>query len=64
MSGICFSKYSTIFLNGLQKKSDFNIIEESEIISVANYRNNIPRKSLGYKTPIEVFMDFVYPCLV
>ncbi|CEM63098.1 conserved hypothetical protein [Treponema phagedenis] len=49
--------------DGLPKKSDFNISEESEIISVANYRNNIPRKSLGYKTPIEVFMDFVYPCL-
>ncbi|CEM60830.1 conserved hypothetical protein [Treponema phagedenis] len=48
----------------LPNKSDFNIIEESEIISVANYRNNIPRKSLGYKTLIEVFIDFVYPHLV
>lgn len=37
--------------NGLPKKTDFR------------ERNNIPRKSLKYKTPLEVFMYFVYPCL-
>ena len=26
---------------------------------VASYRNNIPRKSLNYKTPLEVFMKYI-----
>ncbi|MFL2072761.1 IS30 family transposase, partial [Marinilactibacillus psychrotolerans] len=27
--------------------------------SVSNYRNTIPRKSLDYRTPIEVFLEHV-----
>ncbi|MFL2098890.1 IS30 family transposase, partial [Marinilactibacillus psychrotolerans] len=29
------------------------------ISSVSNYRNTIPRKSLDYRTPMEVFHDHV-----
>ena len=26
---------------------------------VASYRNNIPHKSLNYRTPLEVFMKYI-----
>ncbi|MGX6980000.1 IS30 family transposase, partial [Vagococcus elongatus] len=29
------------------------------ISSVANKRNHIPRKSLNYQTPLEVFLSYV-----
>lgn len=36
-------------------------MKEADIIFVARHRNNIPRKSLNYKTPLEVFMDLCVP---
>lgn len=45
--------------DGLPKKMDFNKVEESLIQSIASKRNNIPRKSLNYKTPLEVFLSYV-----
>ena len=45
--------------DGLAKQTDFREMEEEEIISVAEYRNNIPRKSLGYRTPKEVFNEYL-----
>ena len=42
--------------DGLPKQMDFNEVDESFIQSIASKRNNIPRKSLNYKTPIEVFL--------
>ncbi|WP_326717468.1 IS30 family transposase [Vagococcus jeotgali] len=45
--------------DGLPKKMDFNEVDESFIQSVASKRNNIPRKSLNYKTPLEVFLSYV-----
>ena len=38
---------------------DFNNVSESFIQSVASKRNHIPRKSLNYKTPLEVFLSHV-----
>ncbi|MCA6743938.1 IS30 family transposase, partial [Enterococcus durans] len=29
------------------------------ISSVSNQRNHIPRKSLNYRTPIEIFLSYV-----
>jgi len=54
--------------DGLTQGMDFNIISEAFITSVANKRHNIPRKSLNFKTPIEVFLshvnDEVYSSLI
>ncbi len=38
---------------------DFNEVEEYFIQSIASKRNNIPRKSLNYKTPLKVFLSYV-----
>ena len=46
--------------DGLPKQTDFRLKSEVDIVSVASYRNNIPRKSLNYKTPLEEFMNLVY----
>lgn len=45
--------------NGLPKEMDFNPVSQKYISKIANRRNNIPRKSLGYLTPIEYFMNHV-----
>jgi IS30 family transposase len=43
--------------DGLYKKMDFNQVSEEFIQSVAAKRNYIPRKSLGYRTPVEAFLE-------
>lgn len=45
--------------NGLPKEMDFNSVSQSYISQIVYRRNNIPRKSLNYKTPIECFMEHV-----
>ena len=45
--------------DGLPKEMDFNSVTQTFISSVASRRNNIPRKSLNYQTPIECFMKHV-----
>ena len=45
--------------DGLPKQMDFNEVDESFIQSIASKRNNIPRKSLNYKTPIEVLLSHI-----
>ncbi|MFB5430451.1 IS30 family transposase [Enterococcus casseliflavus] len=45
--------------NGLPKSMDFREVDQPFISSVSNQRNHIPRKSLNYKTPIEVFLSYV-----
>src|SRR5699024_2824932 len=42
--------------NGLPKEMDFNSVTQEYITDVASKRNNIPRKSLNYQTPIECFI--------
>jgi len=41
--------------DGLYKKMDFNQVSEQFIQSISAKRNHIPRKSLGYQTPVEAF---------
>src|SRR5699024_3470899 len=43
--------------DGLSKEMDFNTVSETFIQSVSNKRNLIPRKSLKYRTPLEVFFE-------
>lgn len=38
---------------------DFNEVDESFIQAIASKRNHIPRKSLNYKTLLEVFLSHV-----
>src|SRR5690625_4296474 len=45
--------------SGLPKEMDFNSVPQEQISNVALQRNNIPRKSLNYQTPIECFMNHV-----
>lgn len=45
--------------DGLPKSMDFREVTEAFIQSVASKRNQIPRKSLNYKTPMEVFLSYV-----
>lgn len=45
--------------DGLPKEMDFNQVSQTFISSVANKRNHIPRKSLNYQTPLEVFLSYV-----
>lgn len=45
--------------DGLYKAMDFNGVSETFIQSVASKRNHIPRKSLHYRTPLEVFLSYV-----
>lgn len=45
--------------DGLHKRMDFNDVDESFIQSIASKRNNIPRKSLNYRTPLEVFLSYI-----
>lgn len=40
----------------IPKKSEFENISKEEIVTIANKLNHRPRKSLGFKTPFEVFM--------
>lgn len=43
--------------DGLPKDMDFNEVDQSFISTVADKRNNIPRKSLNYRTPLEAFLS-------
>ena len=45
--------------DGLPKEMDFNEVNQIFISSVAAKRNKIPRKSLNYQTPLEVFMSYM-----
>ncbi len=45
--------------SGLDKELDFNLVTDDHIISVAQKINHHPRKSLGYRTTLEVFMSFI-----
>ena len=45
--------------DGLHKNMDFNDVDQYFVSSVAHRRNSIPRKSLNYKTPLEVFLSYL-----
>ncbi len=50
---------SLLLKDGLPKEMDLNQIEQAFVPSVANKRNTIPRKSLRYQTPSEVFLSYI-----
>ncbi|MCB5954429.1 IS30 family transposase [Enterococcus sp. CWB-B31] len=45
--------------DGLPKQMNFNEVDEAFVQSVASKRNHIPRKSLNYRTPMEVFLSYM-----
>ena len=45
--------------NGLPTSMVFREVNQAFISSVSNQRNHIPRKSLNYRTPIEIFLSYV-----
>ena len=45
--------------DGLPKGMDFNQVDQSFVSSIAYKRNTIPRKSLHYRTPLEVFLSYL-----
>ena len=38
---------------------DFNEIDQTFVSTVADKRNQIPRKSLNFQTPLEMFMSYI-----
>ncbi|MGO3548290.1 MAG: IS30 family transposase, partial [Paucilactobacillus nenjiangensis] len=45
--------------DGLKKGMDFRSLPDELIQQIMTRRNNIPRKSLNYQTPLEVFMKHI-----
>ncbi len=45
--------------DGLGKDMDLSDLSTDYVHQVSSYRNNIPRKSLNYNTPLEVFMKYI-----
>ncbi len=45
--------------DGLGKNNDLSILSTDHVHQICSYRNNILRKSLNYKTPLEVFMKYI-----
>ena len=45
--------------DGLGKDTDLSDLSTDYVQQVASYRNNIPRKSLNYRTPLEVFIKYI-----
>ncbi|MCG1010978.1 IS30 family transposase, partial [Salinicoccus sp. ID82-1] len=45
--------------DGLPKDMNFNTVDQTFVSSVAARRNHIPRKSLNYRTPLEVFLSYM-----
>ena len=43
----------------LRKDMNLSILSTDYMHQVSSYRNNIPRKSLNYQTPLEVFMKYI-----
>lgn len=43
--------------DGLGKDMDLSDFSTDYVQQVASYRNNIPRKSLNYRTPLEVYYE-------
>ncbi|BAM46504.1 putative transposase [Amphibacillus xylanus NBRC 15112] len=43
----------------MPKEMDFNEVDQNFVSAVADKRNKIPRKSLNYRTPLEVFLSYI-----
>ena len=44
--------------DGLPKELYFNEVNQTFVSSIASKRNGIPRRSLKYQTPMEVFLSY------
>src|SRR5699024_8678884 len=44
---------------GLPKHMEFNTVDQHFVASAASRRNQIPRESLNYRKPLEVFMSYM-----
>ena len=55
------NEHSNVLLrkDGLPKTIDFNRVDQVLVSAVASKRNHIPRKSLNYQTPLEVFSSYI-----
>ena len=45
--------------NGLLKQMDFTNISQNYLSATADKRNRLPRKSLNYQTPYQVFLSYM-----
>lgn len=45
--------------NGLPKQMDFTTISQNYLSAIADKRNRIPRKSLNYQSPYQVFLELL-----
>ena len=45
--------------NGLPKQMDFTNISQNYLSATADKRNRIPRKSLNYQAPSQVFLSYM-----
>lgn len=45
--------------DGLPKQMDLSQVSQNDVSIVASKRNHIPRKSLKYRTPLEIFMSYI-----
>ena len=45
--------------NGLPKQMDFTTISQKYLSAIADKRNRIPRKSLNYQSPYQVFLSYL-----
>ena len=45
--------------NGLPKQMDFTNTSQNYLSAIADKRNRIPRKSLNYQSPYQVFLSYL-----
>lgn len=57
--GLNESNNGLIRRDGLTKELDFRNLYDGLVHQVSNRRNSIPRKSLNYQTPLEVFVQHI-----
>ena len=56
---ICQNNNGLLRRDGLSKKLDFRDLPDELVTQLMHRRNNIPRKSLNYRTTLEVFLSHV-----
>ena len=52
-------KTNVILKRFSHKKALLTNIDDSSLIEIQNHFNNIPRKALSYKTPLELFTKYL-----
>lgn len=57
--GLNENNNSLLRCDGLSKKLDFRYLPDNVINQLMHSQNNISRKSLNYRTPLEVFLSHI-----